>query len=364
MITELLLKDEFDFTWVDVANPDEDELLEAGLMFQLPLKPVHDCLDSSLLPKYEEHGFTHFMLLRCLNEKDLDKDEACNVELLTRKVAIFWHEGTLITLHQMDADFMIKIRDNFLQELKWNPVNTENKYHNVVSIDAAPSPASIKLPLQVFSKILRRVIDTYDGPLEVFEDLFEKYEDEIFGRGVRREVIGDTYLLKRKLSVYRRMLRLNLDAIRKAELSQKEPIKFLEYIRVDGEHCLSFADGAIDNLHNLLNLHVSFQNSHTNEIVRVLTIFSAFFMPLTFIAGVYGMNFEFMPETKSSFGYPAVLLFMAVLSLAIFLWFKKKKWIGSDVTDPYAPAPRTEGFKGKSMEMSRSSSEERKEKVA
>jgi magnesium transporter len=59
----------------------------------------------------------------------------------------------------------------------------------------------------------------------------------------------------------------------------------------------------------------------------VLTLFSVFFMPLTFIAGVYGMNFAFMPELKLWYGYPLALLFMALVSLVIFLLFKKKKWL-------------------------------------
>jgi magnesium transporter len=65
----------------------------------------------------------------------------------------------------------------------------------------------------------------------------------------------------------------------------------------------------------------------TNQIVRVLTLFSVVFMPLTFIVGVYGMNFQYMPELRERWGYPAVLIFMALVSLAIYVWFRRRGWL-------------------------------------
>jgi magnesium transporter len=65
----------------------------------------------------------------------------------------------------------------------------------------------------------------------------------------------------------------------------------------------------------------------TNETIRVLTIFSVFFMPLTFIVGIYGMNFKVMPELQWAWGYPVVMVLMLVVTIAIYIWFKKKKWL-------------------------------------
>jgi len=83
-------------------------------------------------------------------------------------------------------------------------------------------------------------------------------------------------------------------------------------------------DGAATNL---MNLYLSLSSQRTNEAMRVLTVFSAFFLPLTFIAGIYGMNFEFMPELTWKLGYPGVMVSMVVIAAAIFVWFKRKNWI-------------------------------------
>ena len=86
-------------------------------------------------------------------------------------------------------------------------------------------------------------------------------------------------------------------------------------------------DKVFENVNNLLNLSMSFASQRTNEVMKVLTLFSAFFLPLTFLVGIYGMNFEFMPELGKKWGYPAVLLLMVLITLVIYFWFKKKKMV-------------------------------------
>ena len=79
-------------------------------------------------------------------------------------------------------------------------------------------------------------------------------------------------------------------------------------------------------LSDYLNIYHTGLSSHLNEIMKVLTIFSAIFIPLTFIAGVYGMNFEHMPELHYKWGYPGVLSLMGIVGFAMFLFLKWRKW--------------------------------------
>ena len=89
-----------------------------------------------------------------------------------------------------------------------------------------------------------------------------------------------------------------------------------------------YADELVEDANTLLNVQLALASHRTSEVMRVLTVFSVFFLPLTFIVGVYGMNFEFMPELRESWGYPAVLAFMAVVTLAIYRWFRSRGWLG------------------------------------
>ena len=74
-------------------------------------------------------------------------------------------------------------------------------------------------------------------------------------------------------------------------------------------------------------MQLALASHRSGEVMRVLTLFSAFFLPLTFVVGVYGMNFDYMPELRHPLGYPLVLAAMAGVTLAIYVWFKRRGWI-------------------------------------
>jgi magnesium transporter len=82
-----------------------------------------------------------------------------------------------------------------------------------------------------------------------------------------------------------------------------------------------------EQINNLLSLYLSISAQRTNEVIRVLTIFSVFFMPLTFIVGIYGMNFKVMPEIDWQYGYAYAIVLMVAVTIAIYSWFKRKGWL-------------------------------------
>ncbi len=141
------------------------------------------------------------------------------------------------------------------------------------------------------------------------------------------EMIYQMYILKRRSLVFKRILFLTHEVIAKyAKLtSRRDP--FTQDL-MDSISFFSFlAEELHENVTSLLNLHLSLSSHHTNEVMRFLTIFSVFFMPLTFIVGVYGMNFEYMPELKLHYGYLVTWLIMLLTVFGIYLWFKHKKWL-------------------------------------
>ena len=100
------------------------------------------------------------------------------------------------------------------------------------------------------------------------------------------------------------------------------------HLRESADAYLFWVDQMLEEVNLLLQVHLAMSSKRTNEVMRVLTVFSAFFLPLTFIVGIYGMNFQYMPELAQHWGYPAVLLAMAGIAAAIWLWFRRRGWMG------------------------------------
>jgi magnesium transporter len=88
---------------------------------------------------------------------------------------------------------------------------------------------------------------------------------------------------------------------------------------------ITYNDESVENANQLMTTYLSISDQKNNEVVRLLTIFSAFFLPLTFIAGVYGMNFDFMPELNWKWGYFFSIGFMLLVVIVIYLWFRRKR---------------------------------------
>jgi magnesium transporter len=88
-----------------------------------------------------------------------------------------------------------------------------------------------------------------------------------------------------------------------------------------------YIEHLVEEAQNLIAMHLAVASHRTNEVMRVLTLFSVFFLPLTFIVGVYGMNFHYMPELERRWGYPAVIAVMGVVCASIFLWFRRLGWL-------------------------------------
>jgi magnesium transporter len=339
MKSEFLKREEHGLAWVDIHAPTEEELIEAGLQYELPLSLIKECLDGSVLPKYEEHGFTKFLLLRGFQSLET----GTHIDDLTSRIAIFLNEDFLVTVHRTGYDHIKRIRDAVMSEVRKDNARMvamtikQNANQAAHSLDAQPrrNPYfkqimfSEKLQSDVIFFTLKHVLESFETPLDVFEERFETCEEKIVSQENEKEIFAESYTLKRQLFGCHRALRMNLDVVRKMEGILPRHNKDLEYLKADSERFLGLIDAEIDNLHNLMTLQMSLQSHHTNEIMRVLAIFSAFFMPLTFIAGVYGMNFRAMPALEHPMGFSGILVLMLFVSAIIYWYFRRKKWIGS-----------------------------------
>jgi magnesium transporter len=175
------------------------------------------------------------------------------------------------------------------------------------------------------------VVDHYFLLLEGLEERIEKLESTLFVES-DTDVLNSIQLLKRELLYLRRSVWPLREVIGGLQRDQSSLVSDSTriYLRDVYDHTIQVMEtieSFRDLINGLLELHLATISNRMNTIMKVLTIIATIFIPLTFIAGIYGMNFEHMPELKSRWGYPAALVGMALVSALMLLFFRKKKWI-------------------------------------
>lgn len=296
------------FLWVDVSEPTRKVLTEIAAELRLPLQTLSDCLRPEHLPKFERFGDISFIVTRMYDEKcDIASD---TVQELTRKIALFWGPNFMVTVHRKELAVLTRVRERVLSEDKFD--------RNVL-----------------FSEILLGIVHSYASPIDIALSELEDMELRIFKGEESPVLIENAYYLKRRASVFKRILKLTLDVAHKFQnAAAGETNAVLQDVQEEIQHHVFHLEELHENTTNVLNLHVSLSSQKTNqashavnEVMRVLTIFSVFLMPLNLIASIYGMNFKFMPELEFKYGYPLVLSFMFFISLGTYLAFKRRGWI-------------------------------------
>ncbi|ALG68865.1 CorA family divalent cation transporter [Beggiatoa leptomitoformis] len=292
-----------DFQWIDVVSPTNTELEAIGHEFAIHQTAIQDCLQPEHLPKQEDIKDVNFIIVRFFDEAA--PATANNVRQLTRKIAIFLGKDFLITIHRLDLGFLDALRE------KWEtPISNH--------------PDIIVLILR---DLLKGVIKSYEVPLTDGQEALEEFESTIFEGKSTINSVQKLYLLRRKMSIYQRMLYLLQDILIKLDSPFELHSPLLQDLREEIEGLCFVVDHTVESADNLLTLNLSLASYRTNEIMRVLTIFSVFFMPLTFIAGIYGMNFEYMPELHWHNGYYGVLGSFIGLTLIIYIWFRRNGFL-------------------------------------
>lgn len=302
------------FHWLDIGNPNPDTLQQLAEEYDLHATSVQDCLQPEHLPKFETVNEVNFCVLRAF-DGDCSA-EADTVQELTRKLAIFYADRFIITIHRRDQSFLSQLM------AKWR------KIAEVSNIPVTPE--------HILVDLLNESVKTYEPAIRACVKELDVFEMEIFGTAKKGHFrLKNGYYLKRKVSVFRRMLRTTQDPMHRVAANAPGILKpDFQNVKEMADNLNFYCDEVTESMTSLLNLYVSLASqktneaSHrTNEVMRVLTIFSCFFLPVNFLASIYGMNFRFMPETQWEYGYFAALTLMATIALSIFLWFKRRRWL-------------------------------------
>ncbi|MEK6707079.1 MAG: CorA family divalent cation transporter [Bdellovibrionota bacterium] len=289
--------------WLDIENPTEAELNETAKAHGFPPTLVRDCLEPRHLPKYERVDDQRvFIIVRIVDKQAHFR--AATTQRLTRKIAVFVNGKTIITAHRSVQPMLKSLATEVASRM-----------------DSAFTPQSVLVP------IIDKVLDSYEPVLGEVEEHIDSFEESLLKSSSDTMALRKLHLLRRRLSVIKRLLWHTMTVIQRLSPQTNGISPEFKDLRERCDHVQFFSDELLEDVTSLLALQLSVASHRTNEVVRVLTLFSVFFMPLTFIAGVYGMNFYNIPELKWQLGYLWALAVMAAISVLIGIWFKRKGWL-------------------------------------
>ena len=285
------------FTWIDVIDPSPEEMNELAVNYNLHPSAVQDCLQTEHLPKYESFDETSFIITRYFDVYASKNSDDINE--ISRKLSLFFNKKFIITIHRQDFEPYERVKDTF-------------RGHESIG--------------DVLYRIIKCTLSTYEGPVDRLDLDIDYYESRLFLKAKIPDLLKSLYLIKRRIYVIRKIVNITEGVIEKIGLNQKKTPYYEDlrdyYVKLD-----TLIEEVHDSIQSLLAIYISLSSQRTNEVMRTLTVFTAFFLPLTFIVGIYGMNFHYMPELVEPLGYPAIMGIMFILTLLIFIWFKRKGWM-------------------------------------
>jgi magnesium transporter len=286
--------------WIDLLEPTNTEMQEISEQFGLNPHTVKDCMEPEHLPKYELDEQTHFLILRFYAHNF--NSTMATIQEITNKLAIFFCDSFIITIHVSPVSFLDVLRKKYVDPKKCFSTS------------------------DLITRIVWNALETFNNPVNRLSEQIDFYENQLILRKNNTDQTEALYFIKRQASISHKILVLMQEPInhlyaKTGEESALQDVKD-QYLKMQ-----TLYNQVLDDVTNLTNLHLSFASQRTNEVMKILTIFSVFFMPLTFIVGVYGMNFEFMPELRQKWAYPAILVIMAFVTAVVYLWFRRKKWL-------------------------------------
>ena len=282
------------FHWVDLENPKMAELTQLVASYGLSGHLLEDLLQVGHLPKFEKVGEFNFLILRAFSAKENGK--FTTIPELTNKIGFFYTNEILLTVHQKQFPFLEAISGHF-----------EN-------------------PEKLILKITENMLDSYQAPADWLSQQMDHFEADIFLKNGKHFSVERLYFAKAKARACKKVMLMTQTLLQHLQVSSTNTARLQDLKETVSSLLLQFED-FLDEANSLLNIYLSSTSQKTNEVMKLLTIFSAFFLPLTFIVGVYGMNFDIMPELRWENGYFFTLGLMLLISLAVFGWFKRRKII-------------------------------------
>jgi magnesium transporter len=301
----LKLKDTHTVSWINIDGLHDIELLEKlGIEFELHSLVLEDILSTGQRPKFEDYEKHIYIVLKMLSFSN----ENQSVE--TEQVSLILGPNYVISFQERVGDVFEQIRDR-IRKSKGRIRKMGPDYLCYALLDA--------------------IVDNYFAILEKFGEKIESMEEEVISNPTERTV-QQIHSLKSEMIALRKSiwpLRELINGMQKSDSSLINETTDI-FMRDVYDHTIQIIDtieSFRDMVSGMLDIYLSSLSNKMNAVMKVLTIIATLFIPLTFVAGIYGMNFKYMPELEWRWSYPIVWLIMIAVAIVMLCYFKRKKWL-------------------------------------
>ena len=290
-------------TWINVDGLQEVDIIKkVGEEFNLHSLVLEDIANTGQRPKIEDFSDYVFTVLKMI--------QYTQEEIRTEQVSLLFGIDWVLSFQESSGDTFDAVRNR---------------------LRASESRIRKRGPDFLVYSLIDSIIDNYFVVLEKIGERIEEIEDELIYNPVP-ETLQKLHDLKREMILLRKSVWPLREVISRLERWESKLIKKSTdiFLRDIYDHTIQVIDAIEsfrDMLSGMLDIYLSSISNRMNEVMKVLTIIATIFIPLTLVAGVYGMNFRFMPELGWDWGYPFVLLFMLGIGIIMLFYFRNKKWL-------------------------------------
>ena len=292
-------------SWINVTGlHDVEQLAQFGKAFGLHPLVLEDVLNTDQRPKLEDYGEYLYIVI-----KRLGNGNQAN-EIATEQISLILGPNLVISFLESDSGVFNGAKDRIL-----------NSRGRICQLGAD----------YLVYTLMDAVVDNYFGIFEKLGERIEILQETIISRPTPAS-LQTLHALKRELLFLRKSvwpLREVVSGMQRGDstLIHKETWVYLRDVYDHTIHVIDTIETYRDMLSGMMDIYLSSLSIRLNEVMKVLTIIATIFMPLTFIVGIYGMNFHSMPELGWHWGYPVVLLSMLGIAAGMLVYFRRKKWI-------------------------------------
>jgi len=285
-----------EFKWIDVLTPTDIDLEIISKDYAIQHTLLIDSIESGHLPKYEMIDNLIFLLFRIFDKNS--KEGADTISELTEKLSIFYRDNIIVTIHREEIDFITKI-------------TKKNTCKNV---------------LELLLYLINNSILSFEKRINNVINSIETIENHLFSKRNSKYVLQNLYKIKKQIYVIDKILDLNMDLVQNVLEDTKINKNLIQDVKETNEKFQFRSTNIIDNINNIINIHLAIESNKANDIMKILTVITLFFLPASFLVGIYGMNFN-MPELTWKFGYGCFWIFLVLMEVVIFFIAKRKRWL-------------------------------------